>query len=100
MVMEIRLMDRYGHFSGAARNGNGNDSDQFGNIGDWSVDLVVSEKTGEQAATDFGAFKDNQHSSPFGDGTVWPLYQGADVLTQTHGGHGCIWLGFFCCKCL
>ena len=81
---------------GASRNGNGNDSDQFGNIGDWSVDLVVSEKTGEQAATDFGSFKDNQHSSiTFGDGTVWPLYQGNDVLTQTHGGMGALGWGSF-----
>ena len=38
---------------GASRNGNGNDSANFGNIGDWSVDLVVSEETGEQAATRF-----------------------------------------------
>jgi hypothetical protein len=81
---------------GAGRGGNGNDNDQFGNLGEWSVDLVVSEKTGEQAATDFGAFKDNQHSSiTFGDGTVWPLYQGADVLTQTHGGMGALGWGSF-----
>ena len=82
--------------SGAARNGNGNDNAQFGNIGEWSVDMVVSEKTGEQAAIDFGSFKDNQHSSiTFGDGTVWPLYQGADVLTQTHGGMGALGWGSF-----
>ena len=82
--------------SGAARNGNGNDNANFGNLGEWSVDLVVSEKTGEQAATDFGSFKDNQHSSiTFGDGTVWPLYQGNDVLTQTHGGMGALGWGSF-----
>ena len=45
---------------GAARNGNGNDSTgeanyRFGNIGDWSVDLVVSEQSADQAATNFGA---------------------------------------------
>jgi hypothetical protein len=80
----------------AGRGGNGNDNDQYGNLGEWSVDLVVSEKTGEQAATDFGSFKDNQHSSiTFGDGTVWPLYQGNDVLTQTHGGMGALGWGSF-----
>ena len=80
----------------AGRGGNGNDNDVFGNLGEWSVDLVVSELTGEQAATSFGSFKDNQHSSiTFGDGTVWPLYQGADVLTQTHGGMGALGWGSF-----
>ena len=71
--------------SGAARNGNGNDNANFGNLGEWSVDMVVSEKTGEQAALDFGAFKDNTH----------PLYQGQDVLTQNHGGHGALGWGSF-----
>ena len=71
--------------SGAARNGNGNDNANFGNLGEWSVDMVVSEKTGEQAANDFGAFKDNTH----------PLYQGQDVLTQNHGGHGALGWGSF-----
>ena len=71
--------------SGAARNGNGNDNVNFGNLGEWSVDMTVSEKTGEQAANDFGAFKDNTH----------PLYQGQDVLTQNHGGHGALGWGSF-----
>ncbi len=71
--------------SGAARNGNGNDNAQFGNLGEWSVDMVVSEKTGEQAANDFGAFKDNTH----------PLYSGQDELTQNHGGHGALGWGSF-----
>ena len=38
---------------GASRNGNGNSNDAFGNIGDWSVDFVVSEKSPSQAASDF-----------------------------------------------
>ena len=38
---------------GASRGGNGNSNDAFGNPGDWSVDLVVSEKTPAQAAGDF-----------------------------------------------
>jgi hypothetical protein len=86
---------------GAARNGNGNDSTgeehyRFGNIGDWSIDLVISEKSATQAANDFGGFRDNQHSSiTFGDGTVWPLYQGADTLTHDHGGMGALGWGSF-----
>ena len=38
---------------GASRNGNGNSNSNFGNIGDWSVDFVVSEKSPSQAASDF-----------------------------------------------
>ena len=38
---------------GASRNGNGNSNSNFGNIGDWSVDFVVSEKSPSQAANDF-----------------------------------------------
>ena len=76
--------------SNAARNGNGNDSTgedtyRFGNIGDWSVDITVSEKSATQAANDFGGFKDNTH----------PLYQGQDVLTQDHGGMGSLGWGSF-----
>jgi hypothetical protein len=80
---------------GASRSGNGNSNAAFGNIGDWSVDMNVSEKSGAQAATDFGnapndgGFKDNQHPTiTFGDGTVWPLYQGNDVQTQFFDGGG------------
>ena len=68
---------------GASRNGNGNSNAAFGNIGDWSVDMNVSQFSGAQAATEFGDHRDNQHPSiTFGDGTVWPLYQGNDVQTQ------------------
>ena len=67
----------------ASRSGNGNGNAAFGNIGDWTVDMNVSEKSGAQAATDFGDFKDNQHPKiTFGDGTEWPLYVGNDVQTQ------------------
>ena len=41
-------------FKGASRDGNGNSNGAFGNIADWAVDLVVSEKSPEQAANDFG----------------------------------------------
>jgi hypothetical protein len=70
---------------GASRNGNGNSNAAFGNIADWSVDLVVSEKSPEQAANDFGGFRDNQH----------PLYQGTDVLTQNSTGMGALGWGSF-----
>ncbi len=65
---------------GAGRNGNGNSNGAFGNIADWSVDMVVSEKSPEQAANDFGGFRDNQH----------PLYQGSDALTQNSTGLGAL----------
>ena len=70
---------------GASRNGNGNSNNQFGNIGDWSVDMVISEESGTSAAVRFGNFKDNTH----------PLYQGQDVLTQDHTGMGALgWASF------
>ena len=69
----------------ASRGGNGMNNDVFGYIGDWSVDLTVSEKSPSQAANDFGAFKDNQH----------PLYQGSDILTQNHDAMGAIGWGSF-----
>ena len=69
----------------ASRGGNGMNNNVFGYIGDWSVDLTVSEKSPSQAANDFGAFKDNQH----------PLYQGSDILTQNHDGMGAIGWGSF-----
>ena len=69
----------------ASRGGNGMNDDVFGYIGDWSVDLTVSEKSPSQAANEFGAFKDNQH----------PLYQGSDILTQNHDAMGAIGWGSF-----
>ena len=71
--------------SGAARDGNGNSNGAFGNIADWSVDLVISEKSPEQAANDFGGFRDNQH----------PLYTGTDELTQNSNGMGALGWGSF-----
>ena len=70
---------------GAGRNGNGNSNGAFGNIADWAIDMVVSEKSPEQAANDFGGFRDNQH----------PLYQGSDALTQNSTGLGALgWASF------
>ena len=54
--------------SGAARSGNGNSNDAFANQGDWSVDLVISERTPENAAQNFGGFTESGH----------PLYTGGD----------------------
>jgi hypothetical protein len=54
--------------SGAARDGNGNSNGAFANQGDWSVDLVISEKSPENAAQSFGGFTESGH----------PLYTGGD----------------------
>ena len=54
--------------SGAARDGNGNSNGAFANQGDWSVDLVISEKSPEDAAQSFGSFTESGH----------PLYTGGD----------------------
>ena len=71
---------------GASRNGNGNSNAAFGNPGDWSVDLTVSEKTPQQAAQDHGGFTESGH----------PLYTGGDGnLSMIHEGMGAIGWGSF-----
>ena len=71
---------------GASRNGNGNSNDAFGNIGDWSVDLTVSEKTPEQAAQNHGGFTESGH----------PIYnQGDGNWTLLHNGMGAVAWGSF-----
>ena len=66
---------------GASRNGNGNSNAAFGNIGDWSVDLVVSEKSPAQAAGDFGNFTESGHPLyNLGDGTQSTLSTGFGAL--------------------
>ena len=70
----------------ASRGGNGDSNGAFGNIADWTVDLVVSEKTPEQAANDFQGNRDDQH----------PIYnQGTGALTQTSTGIGALGWGSF-----
>ena len=54
--------------SGAARDPNGNSNGAFANQGDWSVDLVISERSPENAAQNFGGFVESGH----------PLYTGGD----------------------
>jgi len=71
---------------GASRNGNGNSNDAFGNPGDWSVDLTVSEKTPEQAAQNHGGFTESGH----------PIYnQGDGNWTLIHTGMGAVGWGSF-----
>ena len=63
--------------SGAARNGNGNSNGAFANQGDWSVDLVISEKSPEQAANDFGGFTESGHPLyNLGDGNYSTISEG------------------------
>ena len=62
---------------GASRGGNGNSNDAFGNPGDWSVDLVVSEKSPQQAANDWGGFTESGHPVySNGDGSQGMLHNG------------------------
>ena len=66
---------------GASRNGNGNSNDAFGNIGDWSVDLIISEKSPGQAAGDFGNFSESGHPLyNLGDGNQSMLSTGFGAL--------------------
>ena len=53
---------------GASRDGNGNSNGAFANIGDWTFDVVISEKSPEDAAQSFGSFTESGH----------PLYTGGD----------------------
>jgi hypothetical protein len=69
----------------ASRSGNGNSNDAFGNIGDWSVDLVVSEKSPQVAAEQHGGFTESGH----------PLYTGDGELSMFHDGMGAIGWGSF-----
>jgi hypothetical protein len=71
---------------GASRGGNGNSNDAFGDPGDWSVDLVVSEETPEGAAGRFGGFTESGH----------PLYNlGDGSLSMVHDGMGAAGWGSF-----
>ena len=62
---------------GASRGGNGNSNDAFGNPGDWTVDLTVSEKSPQQAANDWGGFTESGHPVySNGDGSQGMLHNG------------------------
>ena len=71
---------------GASRNGNGNSNNgndglpNFGNIGEWAVDLIISEKSTEQA-TGFGNFTESGHPLyTLGDGSKSTLSAGFGAL--------------------
>ena len=72
--------------SGAARSGNGNSNGAFGNIGDWTVDLTVSEQNPEQAANSFQGYTNQGHpvyTSHSGDENY-----GDGSLSMNHTGMG------------
>ena len=76
---------------GASRGGNGNSNDAFGNLGQWAVDLIISEKTPAQAAGDLGGFLESGH----------PLYTGGDGSQSTLStGFGALGWGFFWRQCI
>ena len=62
---------------GASRGGNGNSNDAFGNPGDWTVDLTVSEKSPQDAANSWGNFTESGHPVyTLGDGSQGMLHTG------------------------
>ncbi len=62
---------------GASRGGNGNSNDAFGNPGDWTVDLTVSEKSPQDAANSWGNFTESGHPVySNGDGSQGMLHNG------------------------
>ena len=70
---------------GASRDGNGNANGAFGNIGDWAVDLIISEMSPE-SATGFGNFTEDTH----------PLYNLGDATKSTlSAGFGALGWGSF-----
>jgi hypothetical protein len=106
---------------GAARDGNGNSNAAFGNIGDWAIDMVVSELSPEDAANSFGGFTDDQHAKLdyggfpkhyFADNSIYDalivagadpdgntvnrnLYVGSNAKTQYNNGLGALGWGSF-----
>ena len=46
---------------GASRGGNGNSNDAFGNIGEWAVDMTVSQYSPQDAANTWGNFTESGH---------------------------------------
>ena len=66
---------------GASRNGNGNDNDAFGDLGDWAVDLIVSQFSPTDAAGNFGNFTESGHPLyNLGDGSQSMLSTGLGAL--------------------
>ena len=66
---------------GASRNGNGNANGAFGNLGEWSVDLVISQYSPADAASTFGNFTESGHPLyNLGDGNQSMLSTGFGAL--------------------
>ena len=70
---------------GASRNGNGNSNGAFANQGDWSVDLVVSEKSPQQLAEqhgniDGGFVEANHPLYNLGDGSLSLISEGLGAV--------------------
>jgi len=70
---------------GASRNGNGNSNGAFANQGDWSVDLVVSEKSPQQLAeqhgnVDGGFVEANHPLYNLGDGSLSLISEGLGAV--------------------
>jgi len=70
---------------GASRNGNGNSNGAFANQGDWSVDLVVSEKSPQQVAEqhgniDGGFVEANHPLYNLGDGSLSLISEGLGAV--------------------
>ena len=69
----------------ATRGGNGNENDRFGNIGDWSFDVVITEKT-PQVLAESTTHTESGH----------PIYTGGDGnWSQLSEGMGAIGWGSF-----
>ena len=66
---------------GASRSGNGNSNDNFGNLGEWAVDLIISQFSPTDAAGNFGNFTESGHPLyNLGDGSQSMLSTGLGAL--------------------
>ena len=66
---------------GASRNGNGNSNGVFGNLGEWAVDLIISQFSPGDAAQNFGNFTESGHPLyNLGDGTQSTISLGMGAL--------------------
>jgi hypothetical protein len=78
---------------GASRNGNGNSNGVFGNLGEWSVDLIISQFSPGDAASNFGNFTETSDPTVAG---AHPLYTGGDGSKSTFSlGMGALGWGSF-----
>ncbi|MFL3660293.1 MAG: tail fiber domain-containing protein [Polaribacter sp.] len=71
---------------GASRDSNGNSNSAFGNIGEWAVDLIISQFNPTDAAGNFGNFTESGH----------PLYNlGDGSQSMSSAGFGALGWGSF-----